>query len=109
MLITFRKKEIKMKHYKIVLLSMFAALLTGCAAPHYDGPGSFQDFANARYQCLRETQQRMSGATINQYGGSATSQVIPSCSAFNSCLATKGYYQSQNGKFNPNSIAIRCN
>lgn len=98
-----------MKHFKLLLISSLVSILSGCAAVNYDGPGSFQDFANARYQCLQETQQRISGGYINQSGGAATSQVMPSCSAFNSCLATKGYYQNQNGRFNPNSIAIRCN
>lgn len=54
-----------------------------------------QDFQNAWYQCLRETQQRVSNAYVNAYGGSAGSSVMPSCGAFNSCLAVHGFYQAQ--------------
>ena len=98
-----------MKFFGTIPTITIALLMTGCAAPKYDGPGSFQDFANARYQCVRETSARVSGAAINQYGGAASSSVMPSCSAFQACLASKGYYESQNGKFDAASIGVRCN
>ena len=94
---------------KTIALSAFAMLMTGCAVPKYDGPGSFQDFANARYQCVQETSARVSGAAVNQYGGAARSSVMPSCSAFSACLASKGYYESQNGRHDASSISVRCN
>jgi hypothetical protein len=47
-----------------------------------------------RYACYSETQQRISGATVNQSGGNANSIVIPMCSAFNACLAARGYVRS---------------
>ena len=53
-----------------------------------------QQFMNDRYSCLKETQQRVSGAYVNQYGGVSNSQVQPPCSAFNACLAARGYYRS---------------
>jgi hypothetical protein len=55
---------------------------------------SQQQFMNDRYTCLRETQQRVSGAHVGPYGGAASSQVLPSCSAFNACLAAHGYYRA---------------
>jgi hypothetical protein len=96
---------------KKIFTVIILVALTGCAAPNYDGPGSFQDFVNARYQCVRETSARVSGAVVNESGGVANSQVMPSCSAFAACLASKGYYASQNGKFDPNAagIVVRCN
>jgi len=100
-----------MKLLQTIAIPTLAILMTGCAAPRYDGPGSFQDFANARYQCVRETSARVSGAAVNQSGGAASSSVMPSCSAFASCLASKGYYESQSGRFDPNTagIVVRCN
>lgn len=47
-----------------------------------------------RYECYKETQQRFSDAFVGPYGGSAGSQVIPSCSAFNACMASRGYLRS---------------
>jgi hypothetical protein len=86
-------------------------VLISCA-PRYNGPGTFQDFANTRYQCLQEISERQSesGAFINQYGGAASSTdtVMPNCSAFNACLAAKGYYVDQNGRFDASAIKIRC-
>ena len=92
---------------KTLALSGVAILMTGCA-PKYDGPGSFQDFANARYQCVQQTSARVSGAAVNQYGGAASSSVMPSCSAFQACLASKGYYVSQNGRHDAASIGVLC-
>ena len=96
---------------KISALLFF--LITGCAppAPKYDGPGSFQDFVNVRYQCVLETSARTSGAFVNQYGGASSSRVMPSCSAFSACLAAKGYYKSQTGRFDPAAagIVVQCN
>jgi hypothetical protein len=46
-----------------------------------------QQWAQDRYACLQETQQRVSL-------GAATSVVMPTCSAFNACLAARGYHRS---------------
>jgi len=53
-----------------------------------------QDFMKTRYLCYKETQQRTESAYINQFGGAASSVVLPACSAFNACLAAQGYYRS---------------
>jgi hypothetical protein len=93
--------------------ALFFLLLAGCAVPvpKYDGPGSFQDFVNVRYQCVLETSARTSGAFVNQYGGASSSRVMPSCSAFSACLASKGYFKSQTGRFDPAAagIVVECN
>ena len=88
-----------------------ALLLGGCVhggTYKFTGPGTFQDFATARYQCLQETQTRSSGAFVNQYGGAASSSVAPSCTAFDACLASKNYYRSPNGNFDASSIPVSC-
>ena len=53
-----------------------------------------QQFVNDRYECYKETQQQVSNAIVNQYGGVANSQVMPLCSAFYACLAARGYYRA---------------
>jgi hypothetical protein len=74
----------------------------------FSGPGEFQDFAKARYQCLQETKTVASGAFINQFGGASTTNVAPSCSSFDACLAAKGYYRNPNGNLDASSIPINC-
>ena len=91
---------------KLLLIAMIS-ILGGCAAS-YDGPGSFQDFANARYQCVQETSAWYSSGAANQYGASVSSGVKPGCSAFLACLASKGYYKTQNGRFDAKSIPVSC-
>lgn len=69
-----------------------------------------EQFMRDRYQCLSETQQRVSQAFINQYGGASNSAVMPSCSAFNACLGAKGYFRSDTtnlADFNrPGSLSV---
>lgn len=104
---------------------ILAITITGCASgpPSYFrfiGPANKtqQEFINERYFCLKETQQRTSNTSVNQYGGSSSSSVIPSCSAFNACLASRGFYRqdttdlsifNQPGNFSvPQGAVINC-
>ena len=77
---------------------LLVAAVSGCAPTYVrylsNNGATQQQFMNDRYSCLRETQQRVSGAYVNQYGGAANSQVMPPCSALNACLAARGYYRS---------------
>jgi hypothetical protein len=106
-----------MKTPKYFLLIAVAVLLSSCGgmpAPYsgtyrFTGPGTFQDFANTRYQCAQETSRRVGGAYVNQYGGSSSTNVIPSCSTFRACLAAKGYYPNPNGNLDASSIIVECN
>lgn len=85
------------KHtHTVVLLTAIG----GCS-PSYirwvSNNGASQDqFMRDRYSCLQETQQRISGAYVNQYGGAANSTVTPTCSAWRACMAARGYYQAAN-------------
>ena len=96
-----------MNKWKMILSISVAFLATGCAT-RYNGPGTFQDFAKARYQCVLETSARVSGAAVTQYGAAASSRVMPSCSAFAACLAAKGYFEAVDGRFDASSIAVEC-
>lgn len=105
-------KGVAMRKVILMLLSVF---VSGCANPTYyryiNNQGATQDqFMKDRYACYTETQQRVSGAYVNEYGGASSSQVMPSCSAFNACLAARGYYRSdtQNlADFNaPGSLSV---
>ena len=99
--------------WKILNIALISLHVAGCAGPYggtlrFDGPGTFQDFAQSRYQCAQETSRRVSGAYINQYGGSSSSNVIPDCSTFSACLAAKGYYRNQNGRLDASGIQVNC-
>ena len=104
---------------KLALFSMTVALIAvaGCArAPRvppdpirYDGPGSFEDFARARYECFDQTKGTSSSGYLNQYGGAASSAERPDCGNFNACLAARGYIRNPNGRLDASSIQIRCN
>lgn len=82
-------------------------LFAGCAPvqPQYQPQlryeslrgATLDQFLRDRYACYQETAQRVSGAAITPYGGAATSNVIPSCSAFSACLAARGYLRNDAG------------
>ena len=110
---------------KFIIHLILFTIVSGCASapPSYmrfTGPTNKtqQEFVNDRYACLKETQQRRSNAAVNEYGGAASSSVMPSCSAFNACLASKGFYRqdttdlnvfSQPGNFSvPQGAVINC-
>jgi hypothetical protein len=86
-----------MKTITVVAVALLA--LAGCTPYTYtryltNNDASEQQFMQDRYQCYQQTQQPVSVAYLNAYGGAASSQVLPSCSAFQACLAARGYYRS---------------
>jgi hypothetical protein len=81
-----------------VILLIPTLVVAGCA-PSYmryvsNNGASQQQFMQDRYACYQETRERVSSAAVNRYGGAASSQVIPSCSAMGACLAARGYFRS---------------
>lgn len=98
-----------MNKLKLIIGCVSVAFITGCAAPRYDGPGTFQDFANARYQCIKELRGLSQGnaAVVNKVSIGGDSDDI-SCSGFAACLASKGYFKNTNGKFDTSSISVTC-
>lgn len=87
-----------MKIISLTALLIATATVTGCATTYIrwmNSSGVTQEqFMKDRYACLQETQQRISDAYTNEAGGASTSQVMPTCSAWNACLAARGYYRS---------------
>ena len=80
-------------------ITLVVVAISGCAPPTYvrwinRNNATQEQFMQDRYSCLQETQQRVSNTFVNQYGGAANSQVMPTCSAFSACLAARGYYRS---------------
>jgi hypothetical protein len=59
-----------MKRVAFALLLLEATQLGGCAAfapPVWNKPdGTQEEFASDRYDCLQQSQQRVSGAYVNQ-------------------------------------------
>ena len=88
-------------------------VVSGCTSgpTRFTNYGATQEqFMKDRYECYRETQQRASSAYVNRYGGAARSQVIPSCSAFLACLASRGYLLSNTSGnlIVPTGAEIQC-
>ena len=55
-------------------------------------PGFSQDeFAKDRYSCMQQSQQRVSTAFVNQYGGSSSNHAITNANLFNACMSAHGY------------------
>jgi len=66
--------------------------LSACAAQQtmWIKPGFSQDeFAKDRYSCMQQSQQRVSTAFVNQYGGSASDHAITNASLFNACMSAE--------------------
>lgn len=101
-------------NYPKLALAFLVMTLSACAPTYIrymSNNNATQDqFMKDRYACYQETQQRTSSAFINQYGGAASSVVIPTCSAFNACLAAHGYYRADTrnlADFNtPGSLSV---
>lgn len=92
---------------RVLLAVTAAALLSGCVyggTYNFNGPGTFQDFAKARYQCY---------ADLKGISGSANETVAVvresvSCGAFEACLNSKGYFRNPDGRHNAKSISVKC-
>jgi hypothetical protein len=110
---------------RYICLALAFALI-GCStsypryASHNDPVPTQQQFVQDRYACLLQTQQTVTAAAFDKSGGGAVSRVMPSCSAFNACLAARGYYRVDDTKnldvFNipgnfyvPKGAKVTCN
>ena len=73
---------------KFLCLIGLTLILTSCqtATLRYSGSGNFNDLAKARYACHRHA----------------------CTSAFDACVAAKGFYSNQNGPLNASSIQFDC-
>jgi hypothetical protein len=92
------------------LLVLCLPTLSACAGPiRYSNPTATPDrFVKDRYDCYRETAQRVEKG--DRYGVGTYSELKPNCSAFNACLAARGYFQLKDGNLEvPASDKIDCN
>jgi hypothetical protein len=83
-------------------LCRLSAVLSACAlaaaCARFDGPGSQDDFMRVRAECYRSAMTVVSGTNIDQFSGRSNSQTMPSCAAFTSCLAGRGYQPAEEGR-----------
>ena len=96
------------------IIALIAGAISGCAPTIMrwtnTNNATYDQWIKDRYACYSETQQRISGAYVNRYGGAASSTVVPICSAFNACLAARGYFRSDsNGTLTvPQGAVVQC-
>lgn len=83
-----------MRNFATLLIGLL--LLSGCVTTPpkvWSKPGSSQDeFSKDRYTCLQQAQQPVSGAYVNQYGGSSSGQMITNDNLFGACMNANGWY-----------------
>jgi hypothetical protein len=69
------------------LMVICALFFSACAPMAWERPGASQnDLATDRFECLRQSQQRVSG------GGQAPDQLITNSKLFKSCMTAKGWH-----------------
>jgi len=62
-----------------------------------------------RYECLQQAQQPVSGAYVNAYSGASSSQIVPSCGVWLSCLGARGYILDPAGDLSaPPGMGVNC-
>ena len=96
-----------MKNVITMTVMIFMIVACGKYGIKFQGEGSLDDLVKARYKCLQETQQEAATASGYNYDR----KVLPSCGAFATCLATKGFYRDdKNGNIAvPSELAVQCN
>jgi hypothetical protein len=80
------------------LAAAFATMLAGCAPQYaWHKNVSQQEVNQDHYACLKEAQQRVSGASYNVYGGAAQNTVVTNQNLYNACMAARGYEWRERG------------
>lgn len=68
------------------------ALVACTPGPAWVKPGATQnDFAKDKYDCMQRSQQRVSKAYVNAYGGASTDKAVTNESLFNACMNSQGW------------------
>src|SRR5262249_39850451 len=68
--------------------------LSACAAQQttWLKPGATNsDFAKDKYSCMQQSQQRVTSAFVNQYGGSSSNHEITNTNLFTACMNAQGW------------------
>ncbi|CAN7624341.1 hypothetical protein LJR084_004840 [Variovorax sp. LjRoot84] len=82
-------------------LVVLAAALAGCAPLVWTKPGGTQsEFAEDKYVCLQESQQRQGRAQVNRFGGAAIDTVETNSGLFGACMNARGWYLGQQSTSN---------
>jgi hypothetical protein len=79
-----------------VCLAIGLVLVIGGCAQRYVWwkEGITQQQANQdHYECLKDSQQRVSAAQVNVYGGTSQNRVVTNPDLYSACVAARGYYQ----------------
>ncbi len=114
-----------MRLVTFVGLGLLVWTATGCVTPQpqpqpirFSHPtATIEQLLQDRYACYKDTEREQkhssSGGYANgygaNYGGSSNSTVMPSCGAFNACLAARGYLRSPSGNLEvPATAELRC-
>jgi hypothetical protein len=65
----------------------------------WNKPGaSQQEFSENKYSCMQQSQQRVSGARVNAYGGASASEVVTNQGLFNACMNAQGWYLARQNR-----------
>jgi hypothetical protein len=101
----------------LVPASIMSLLLVACVQQQvpkplarYSKAGATQEaFMKDRYECLQQSEQRVSGAFVSAYGGASNSQMLPSCGVWFACLGARGYTVDPNGNLSaPPGMIVYC-
>jgi hypothetical protein len=68
--------------------------LAGCSTQQlwYKQDGTLRVFAQARYECMKQSHQPKSGADVNAAQGAASSGPVPNDQPFVACMNAYGWY-----------------
>jgi hypothetical protein len=78
---------------KLLVVATAFLLLAGCGGRRvWNKPGSTrQEFSQDKYECMQQSQNRVSRAYVDPYGGSASSRTATNVPLFNACMEARGY------------------
>ncbi len=82
-----------MKTKHIIYSGVLSFLLTSCVPPlSWVKPGAgYTDFQQAKYDCLKNSQQRVARARSDAGGYGYDNKVITNDQIFNSCMGAQGW------------------
>jgi len=76
----------------VIVFVVLGLALSGCMSCGWNKPNATtQEFNQDRYSCMKEAQQRVSGARVDAYSGQASSSVIVDPYMMQACLEAQGY------------------
>ena len=78
--------------YRAIVYFLAAFALQGCAKKAWvSDDGKTDRFPQDRYACMQESQQPVSQAQVNQYGGYSQGKIITNDAVFAACMNAKGW------------------